>query len=58
MIGTSLGGILGMGMGTAMPTALAAVVMNDIGPVVEDEGLDFIINYIKEDRPHKDWTPA
>ena len=58
VIGTSLGGILGMGMGTAMPTALAAVVMNDIGPVVEDKGLDFIINYIKEDRPHKDWDSA
>ena len=58
VIGTSLGGILGMGMGTAMPTALAAVVMNDIGPVIEDEGLDFIIDYIKEDRPHKDWDSA
>ena len=38
-----------------MPTVLAAVVMNDVGPVVETEGLDFIIDYIKEDRPHDDW---
>ena len=58
VIGTSLGGILGMGMGTAMPTVLTALVMNDIGPVVEDRGLDFIIEYIKEDRPHKDWDSA
>ena len=58
VIGTSLGGILGMGMGTAMPTVLTAIVMNDIGPVVEDKGLDFIIEYIKEDRPHKDWDSA
>ena len=58
VVGTSLGGILGMGMGTAMPTALAAVVMNDVGPVVETEGLDFIIDYIKEDRPHDDWDAA
>ena len=58
VMGTSLGGILGMGMATAMPTALAAVVMNDIGPVVETDGLDFIIDYIKVDRPHDDWDAA
>ena len=49
---------LGMGMAVAMPTALAAVVMNDVGPKVETGGLDFIINYIKEDRPHDDWDSA
>ncbi|MFT5485754.1 MAG: pimeloyl-ACP methyl ester carboxylesterase [Paracoccaceae bacterium] len=58
VVGTSLGGILGMGMAVAMPGALAAVVMNDIGPKVETGGLDFIINYIKEDRPHDDWDSA
>ena len=58
VVGTSLGGILGMGMAVAMPTALAAVVMNDVGPKVETGGLDFIINYIKEDRPQDDWDGA
>ena len=58
VMGTSLGGILGMGMAAAMPTALAAVIMNDVGPVVETDGLDFIIDYIKVDRPHDDWDAA
>tara|TARA_Y100001958_G_C20919692_1_gene334457 strand:- start:106 stop:624 length:519 start_codon:yes stop_codon:yes gene_type:complete len=47
-----------MGMAAAMPTALAAVVMNDVGPVVETDGLDLIIEYIKVDRPHDDWDAA
>lgn len=58
VVGTSLGGILGMGMAAAMPTALAGLVMNDVGPEVETGGLNFIINYIKEDRPHDDWDAA
>jgi pimeloyl-ACP methyl ester carboxylesterase len=58
VVGTSLGGILGMGMAAAMPTALAALVMNDVGPKVETGGLNFIIDYIKEDRPHDNWDAA
>ncbi|PPR09690.1 MAG: 2-(acetamidomethylene)succinate hydrolase [Alphaproteobacteria bacterium MarineAlpha11_Bin1] len=58
VIGNSLGGILGMGMATAMPNALSALVMNDVGPIVETEGLDIIIDYIKEDRSHDDWHSA
>ena len=58
VVGTSLGGILGMGMAAAMPTALAALVMNDVGPKVETGGLNFIIDYIKEDRPHDNWEAA
>ena len=58
VVGTSLGGILGMGMAAAMPTMLSALVMNDVGPEVETGGLNFIIDYIKEDRPHDDWDAA
>lgn len=58
VVGTSLGGILGMGMGAAMPTALAGVVLNDIGPEVQTEGMAHIIRYIREDRPQDSWDDA
>lgn len=58
IVGTSLGGILGMGMGAAMPGALAGVVLNDIGPEVETGGLAFIIGYMREDRPLDSWDDA
>ena len=48
-------GEIGMGMAAAPRSGR---IMNDIGPVVETDGLDFIIDYIKVDRPHDDWDAA
>ena len=58
VVGTSLGGLLGMAMGAAMPTALAGVVLNDIGPEIETEGLSHIVEYIRTDRPQDNWDDA
>jgi pimeloyl-ACP methyl ester carboxylesterase len=58
VIGSSLGGILAMGLAVLRPTCLAAVVINDIGPDVDPDGLGRIIWFIGHDRPQPDWPSA
>ncbi|RWL43281.1 MAG: alpha/beta hydrolase [Mesorhizobium sp.] len=55
-IGTSRGGLIIHVLGALKPTALKAVVLNDIGPVIEAEGLAHIRSYL--DRAPKPKTLA
>ena len=46
ILGTSRGGLAAMVMGGVRPEMLAGVVLNDIGPVIEREGLVRIMGYL------------
>lgn len=58
VIGTSLGGILGMALGTAMPGAVQGVLMNDVGPEIPKAGLEPVIAYMKNTQPLPHWDAA
>ncbi|MBO6520787.1 MAG: alpha/beta hydrolase [Rhodospirillales bacterium] len=58
VIGTSMGGIMGMAMAAAMPTVLKGLVLNDVGPTVRVDSLDKIIDYMKNPPSLTSWDAA
>ena len=55
VIGTSRGGLISMVMGQTIKDRLAGVVLNDIGPKLDDDGLIRIADAIAKRTEHKDW---
>jgi pimeloyl-ACP methyl ester carboxylesterase len=58
VIGTSRGGLLAMVMAAVRPTAIGAVVLNDIGPVIERSGLLRIVAYVGRIPLPATWSEA
>ena len=58
ILGTSRGGILAMVMAGVRPTAMGAVILNDIGPVIERNGLARIMAYVGRMPVPASWAEA
>ncbi len=57
-VGTSLGGIVSMLLAAEDASRFAGVVLNDIGPDVEEEGLERIRDYVGQGRSFPTWMHA
>ncbi len=58
VIGTSLGGLLGMMLGATAPERLAGLVLNDIGAEVDPRGIERIRSYTGLLPPVSTWSEA
>jgi pimeloyl-ACP methyl ester carboxylesterase len=58
VIGTSRGGLIAMLMAVLRPNAMGAAVLNDIGPVLEREGLSRIVAYVGRVPLPANWREA
>jgi pimeloyl-ACP methyl ester carboxylesterase len=58
VIGTSRGGLITMLMAVLRPNALGVAVLNDIGPVIEREGLARIVAYVGRVPLPANWQEA
>ncbi|WP_189621984.1 alpha/beta fold hydrolase [Novosphingobium colocasiae] len=57
-VGTSLGGLMTMGLALFQPDRIAGAVLNDIGPVLEAAGLERIRDYVGQGRSFPTWVHA
>ncbi len=46
ILGTSRGGLNAMGLAVASPDTLLGVAMNDVGPEIDAQGIEFIMGYL------------
>jgi pimeloyl-ACP methyl ester carboxylesterase len=58
IVGTSLGGLLGMMLGATVPERVAGLVLNDVGPEIDPKGIDRIKSYTGLLPPVRTWDEA
>jgi pimeloyl-ACP methyl ester carboxylesterase len=58
LLGTSMGGLMSMIMAAMQPQRFSAVVLNDIGPVIDPAGLERIKGYVGKSAPVANWDEA
>jgi pimeloyl-ACP methyl ester carboxylesterase len=57
-VGTSLGGLVTMLVAGIQPERIAGAILNDIGPDLDQSGLDRIKSYVGKPKRFKDWAEA
>jgi pimeloyl-ACP methyl ester carboxylesterase len=57
-LGTSMGGIITMTMMAIRPKAVAAAILNDVGPMIAPEGIARILSYVGKPVEIRDWNDA
>ncbi|MEP2101699.1 MAG: alpha/beta hydrolase [Parasphingorhabdus sp.] len=58
LIGTSMGGLMAMMMAAMESQRFKTLILNDVGPVVEQDGLDRIQSYVGALPPFESWQEA
>ena len=57
-VGTSLGGLVTMGIAAVAPQRIAAAILNDVGPEIGTAGIERILAYLGRDARFRDWDEA
>ena len=57
-LGTSMGGIITMTLAALRPKAIAAAILNDVGPAIAPEGLARILSYVGKTPAVRNWDDA
>jgi pimeloyl-ACP methyl ester carboxylesterase len=57
-VGTSLGGIVTMLIAAEQPDRIAASILNDVGPELDQRGIDRIRGYVGKPMRFRDWSDA
>ena len=57
-LGTSMGGLITMTLMAIRPKAIAAAILNDVGPAIAPEGIARILSYAGKKADINDWNDA